>query len=112
MRVEQRVIEAANVSLLGLHMEGQSDPDLPPWTPTIHHPSSATNHESPTCDWDRAADHWQVLQHGVPPFSDGQVPIRTLTPSSSLSLRLEGPIKNSGFLFFLCVCLRVGPSCK
>ena len=45
------------------------------WTPTIHHPSSATNHESPTCDWDQADDHWQVPQHGVPPFSNIQVPI-------------------------------------
>ena len=36
-RVEERVIEAANASLLGLHKEGQSDPDLPPWTRTIHH---------------------------------------------------------------------------
>ena len=101
------VIEAANASLLGLHKEGQSDPDLLPWTPTIHDPSSTTNHESPTCDWDQADDHWQVPQHGVPPFSDGQVPIRTLTPSTSLSHRLDGPIKNSGFLFFLCVCVCV-----
>ena len=74
------------------------------WTPTIHHLSSATNHESPTCDWDQADDHWQVPQHGVPPFSDSQVPILTLTPSSSLSHRLEGPIKNSGVSFlFVCV---------
>ena len=35
-----------------------------------------------------------------------------LSPPARLSHRLEGPIKNSGFLFFLCVCLRVGPSCK
>ena len=65
-RVEERVIEAANASLLGVHKEGQSDPDLPPWTPTIHHPSSATNHESATYDWDQADDHWPVPQHGVP----------------------------------------------
>ena len=42
-RVEQMVMEAANVSLLALYKEGKSDPDPPPWTPAIHHPSSAAN---------------------------------------------------------------------
>ena len=50
-RVEQKVVEAANVSLLVLYKEGKSIPDPPPWTPAIHHPSSATNLESHTCDW-------------------------------------------------------------
>ena len=44
-RVEQRAIEVANVSLLALYKEGQSDPDPPPWTPIIRHPNSTT------CDW-------------------------------------------------------------
>ena len=50
-RVEQRAIEVANVSLLALYKEGQSDPDPPPRTPIIRHPNSATSLESPTCDW-------------------------------------------------------------
>ena len=44
-------VEVANVSLLALYDEGKSDPDPPPWTPAIHHPSSTTNLESHTCDW-------------------------------------------------------------
>ena len=48
--VEQKAVEAANVSLLALYKEGKSDPDPPPWTPAIHHPSSATNLEPLTCD--------------------------------------------------------------
>ena len=47
-RVEQKVVEAANVSLLALHKEGKSDPNPPPWTPAIHHTSSTTNLESHT----------------------------------------------------------------
>ena len=47
-RVEQKVVEVANVSLLAFHKEGKSDPDPPPWTPAIHHPSSITNLESHT----------------------------------------------------------------
>ena len=32
-RVEQKVVKAANVSLLALYEERKSDPDPPPWTP-------------------------------------------------------------------------------
>ena len=31
-RVEQKVVEAASVSLLALYKEGKSGPDPPPWT--------------------------------------------------------------------------------
>ena len=54
-RVEQKVVEAANVSLLALYKEGKSNHDPPPWTPAIHHPSSATNLESHTCDGTKPA---------------------------------------------------------
>ena len=36
--------------------EGKSDPDPPPWTPAIHHPSSATNLESLRATEDRTND--------------------------------------------------------
>ena len=44
-------VEAVNVSLLALYKEGKSDLDSPSVDPTTHHPSSAMNHESHTCDW-------------------------------------------------------------
>ena len=44
-------VVAANVSLLALYKEGKSDPDPPSVDPAIHHPSSAMNLESHTCDW-------------------------------------------------------------
>ncbi len=50
-RVEQKVVEAANVSLLALYKEGKSDPDPLRGQVAIHHLSSATNLESHTCDW-------------------------------------------------------------
>ena len=74
----------ANASLLGLHKEGQSDPDLPPWTPTIHHLSSTMNHESPMCDWDQADDHWQVPQHGVrSEYKRGFIPDNLFIPTGT-----------------------------
>ena len=105
-RAEQKVVEAANVSLLALCKEGKSDPDPPPWTPAIHHPSSATNLEFHTCDWGpnqrplsgAAAQSTPFLRRpGTHPNSDPQL--------VSL-LGCEGPINNSGFIF-ICVCVCV-----
>ena len=105
-RVEQKVVAAANVSLLALYKKGKSDPDPPPSTPTIHHPSSATNLESHTCDWGpnqrplSGAAAWStpfLRRPGTHPNSDPQL--------VSL-LGCEGPIKNSGFIF-ICVCVCV-----
>ena len=44
------------------------------WTPTIRHASSATSHESYTCDWDQTDDLWQVPHYRARFPSDDQVP--------------------------------------
>ena len=108
-RVEQKVIEAANVSLLALYKEGKSDPDPPPWTPAIHHPSSTTNRVPHVRLGTKPATivRCRIAEHALPPTGRYTT---ELSPPPCLSPRLRGSNKNSGFLFILCVCLRVGPS--
>ena len=81
-RVEQRAIEAVNVSLLALYKEGQSDSDPPPWTPIIHHPNSATGLESPTCNW--GSD--QRPLSGAASWSTPFPPTTRYKPNSDLQL--------------------------
>ena len=88
-RVEQRAIEVANVSLLALYKEGQSDPDPPPWTLIIHHPNSAMSLESPTCD--RGSDQRPLsgaASQSTPSLRRSGTH-RTLTPSLSLSMAVR-----------------------
>ena len=107
-RVEQRAIEAANVSLLALYKEGQSDPDPPSVDPDYSPPELRHEPRVPHVRRDRTNGLCQVPHRGAHPPSDGQVHPARLTHL------LEGRIKNLRFFFsFVCVCLSVlGPSCK
>ena len=98
-----KVVEGANVSLLALYKEGKSDPDPPPWTPLFTTRAPPRTLSPTRVTGDQTSDHCQVQQHGVPPFSDGQVPNRTLTPSLSLSSAARVQYRTLGFFSFVCV---------
>ena len=63
------------------------------WTPTTRHASSATCHESHTCDWDQTDDLWQVPHYRTGPSR--QVLLGSRRPMSAYRLVILSVIVHS-----------------